>query len=1364
MLSGTADEVLVRLVRQANPASSNAYLVVADSTSLTTLDQSVKSRLEGLGWTVTAISDETAEPSMSGYSLVVICESVASATLGTKYATVSVPVVLLSDGGAGQNLDFNSVGGENTTGSTETAIRITDPEFGASAGYPFDVTVWNSTGDMRVAQTTSLGSGGRWFCSVPSNNALKPGYYYEAGATMANSHGAAEARRIFLGWFHTDSTGKHTSDAWALFDAAIKWASTTPTQFTDAYEADEVLGNKVVGVGFMAVYTQPGTTETVTLEFASSTTSQEAILRWAQVVAINLDDIGTQNTDYWYTENTTDSSYGTTPTDAASVTFSANGTDKYLYIANVTFDWVGDPTTTSAGFDLVVDGTTQQRVYEEGEDQTNEQRNRLLMWAETPTNASHTVKVQGYSEAGTIVQHLSSRVFVLNLSAFSDVHIATPADHQLTALDTWQNAWTTSFTPAASGDYFVMSLAVEDYGSDQNPDVIHSLQINPDGNGLHDYPGTLATRDTFTEASGTPLLSAHTPDGGGTWVERWQQQSAHWYVNSTNDTADLNGGGDDFAYAVTNLSSPTLADGYVEYQVTNSGDGVGMHVRWKGTSAADEDCYRIRQGSLYRVTNGSATSLGTVGSGPWYRLYASSSSPTQLIVFGASTQDALRTTFTDAGFTPALATSDSTAENQTASGEVGLYGLYDDFGSLGGNIDNVRVVADPLLVYQPDGGAWDASDETPWLYMDTVPFASGASRTINLDHRQSSAATTTRPSVLNAAFVAFSKALAGGGGTQYQQALTAALSPGAVMGRTANRVLDAATASLSPAVTFSAGLAQGLFAVFTATLAPAGDLAKSTARSLAASIAPAGAIARSTSRALAATLAPAGALARASARALTATLAPAGALTKSTARALAGSLSFTGSVTRRTARALAGALGFTGAITRSTAKQLAGALSFVGDLFVPSALSQSFTATLTFAGSVSRSTARALAGAIGPSGSLVRSTQRALAASLAPAGAIARSTQRTLTASLAPAGALARSTAKALAGALGPSGALVRSTRRALAATLTPAGNLQSQLVGALAASFDAALTFASALGRTADRVLDSASATLTPAGALSPTRKALLALTAALSFAGNLGRSTARQLAASLSPSGALAAAGRFVRSLTASLAPAGSLAARAGKSFAATLAPAGSLVRRTSRALTAILSPLGNLGTQLVGAPAVAFDAALTFSGAVSRSTSRALAASLAPAGDLAKRTARALSAILSPAATLTAQRLAGVYQEAFNAVLTFSGAVTRRTQRAFSATLPTTAQLARSVRRSLAATLTFAVTFGRGRFMAFTASLSFVGAFVGAARMRLASRLPAFARGVGAAFSRTRGSTATRPDGTSGTRTRGSTNTRD
>jgi hypothetical protein len=261
---------------------------------------------------------------------------------------------------------------------------------------------------------------------------------------------------------------------------------TTPTEFTDAYNAEELLANTTHSqAGWMTMYTQPGTTELVKIQISSSAASTTTG-EWGHIIAINLDDIGTEDTDYRYNEVTADLTLSTSYQDGATETWTPNGTDKWLMIGQVS--WVPGDVAAQTDVQIVLDGTSVGLVSEEGEDVTNERRNRLIMWAATPTNASHTFKVQAKGETATgTVQ--SSRVFVLNLSKFAQ------ADYNVSSGTTalvegagWTNIATLSPTPGATGNFVILSSQIQDYNAATGTSPQGRQQVNASGGGLASAP------------------------------------------------------------------------------------------------------------------------------------------------------------------------------------------------------------------------------------------------------------------------------------------------------------------------------------------------------------------------------------------------------------------------------------------------------------------------------------------------------------------------------------------------------------------------------------------------------------------------------------------------------------------------------------------------------------------------------------------------------------------------------------------------------------------------------------------------------------------------------------------------------------
>jgi hypothetical protein len=197
-------------------------LFVTGSTTLNTSETAIKTRLQNLGYSVTvkdAKSSVTADA--TGRKVVVISSTVAPNNLGTKFRTVTVPVVIwesLSFADMGMTPTGNSNAG-TTTGQTQ--VKIIQPTHALAAG-------------LSGTQTVSTSSTFSW--GKPNANAAAVAtlvsdttkiiiFGYVQGASMPGL--VAPARRVGLFMSDTTAVG-FNSNGWALFDAAINWATAAP--------------------------------------------------------------------------------------------------------------------------------------------------------------------------------------------------------------------------------------------------------------------------------------------------------------------------------------------------------------------------------------------------------------------------------------------------------------------------------------------------------------------------------------------------------------------------------------------------------------------------------------------------------------------------------------------------------------------------------------------------------------------------------------------------------------------------------------------------------------------------------------------------------------------------------------------------------------------------------------------------------------------------------------------------------------------------------------------------------------------------------------------------------------------------------
>lgn len=267
---------------------------------------------------------------------------------------------------------------------------------------------------------------------------------------------------------------------------------TTPTAFDDASLAYEgTATTQEHELSYMFMYTQPGTPELVKLQISCSSTSTVTNIL-SQIIAINMDDVGTDGTDYYWDEDLVDYTMTTTETSKAqTASFTPNGTDRWLYIGHMIWDAV----VINAEIEFTLHDSVLgvvNRVREEAEDATNDFLSANLYWSGVPSNAARTVSVQPVEEAGSNIM-LASRVIAINLSKFAQsasAHDATEVDPA--SSPTYTTVATVAPTPSATGNWVVIGYLVQDV-NEATTDFETRMQVNASGGGLADdppYPST----------------------------------------------------------------------------------------------------------------------------------------------------------------------------------------------------------------------------------------------------------------------------------------------------------------------------------------------------------------------------------------------------------------------------------------------------------------------------------------------------------------------------------------------------------------------------------------------------------------------------------------------------------------------------------------------------------------------------------------------------------------------------------------------------------------------------------------------------------------------------------------------------------
>jgi hypothetical protein len=208
---------------RASATPQKFALMVVGNTTLGAGDAAIQTRLQNLGYTVTAKSGPaSAAADATGKALVVISSTVTSSDVNTKFRTATVPVLLWESALYQQNymgLAGPTSGTDYGTIAGQTQVTITNPTHPMAAGLSGNVAVTTS------AQTLSWGRPNANAVSVAkvlgdTTNPRQVIFGYDKGAVMPGL--TAPARRV--GFLLEDATaGALAANGGALFDAAVQW-------------------------------------------------------------------------------------------------------------------------------------------------------------------------------------------------------------------------------------------------------------------------------------------------------------------------------------------------------------------------------------------------------------------------------------------------------------------------------------------------------------------------------------------------------------------------------------------------------------------------------------------------------------------------------------------------------------------------------------------------------------------------------------------------------------------------------------------------------------------------------------------------------------------------------------------------------------------------------------------------------------------------------------------------------------------------------------------------------------------------------------------------------------------------------------
>jgi hypothetical protein len=197
------------------PASQIALLVVGAPGTLSGGDNRLRAAILSKGLTL-RIADDNADANVTGVRLVVLSGSCASATLGTKYRDVMVPVVS-TEAAVYDSMGMTGAGtGLGSTAGGSLAILM--PGHPLAAGLQGTVGVVSTSSNLGWGRP---GPGADRVASIPGIADQIAIFGYPKGAMMAA--GLAADRRV--GFFGTDDAAPNLAAAGVrLLGAAIDWA------------------------------------------------------------------------------------------------------------------------------------------------------------------------------------------------------------------------------------------------------------------------------------------------------------------------------------------------------------------------------------------------------------------------------------------------------------------------------------------------------------------------------------------------------------------------------------------------------------------------------------------------------------------------------------------------------------------------------------------------------------------------------------------------------------------------------------------------------------------------------------------------------------------------------------------------------------------------------------------------------------------------------------------------------------------------------------------------------------------------------------------------------------------------------------
>jgi hypothetical protein len=199
--------------------ATKTALFVVGNTTLTASDSALKTRLEGLGFTVTVKQDSASvSGDAAGKSLVLISETCGSANVGNKFLSTSTPVITCEPA-VQDDLSLTGAGwGADQGTATGTQVNVLSSAGALAAGFSGNTTVVTASSTFIWGVP---GASATVISRVVGSSTQATSYKYEQGATLISGTAAGKRAAFFA---HGATAVNHNTSAWSLFDALVNWA------------------------------------------------------------------------------------------------------------------------------------------------------------------------------------------------------------------------------------------------------------------------------------------------------------------------------------------------------------------------------------------------------------------------------------------------------------------------------------------------------------------------------------------------------------------------------------------------------------------------------------------------------------------------------------------------------------------------------------------------------------------------------------------------------------------------------------------------------------------------------------------------------------------------------------------------------------------------------------------------------------------------------------------------------------------------------------------------------------------------------------------------------------------------------------